>query len=218
MNHSLSVNEPWLGRSAAKKYESLSSGRGASRPLSFIYFSCIDSPSVNSWQQSRLVRNISGDNQPSVTKPGMNSSHLVLLTNLVATLFMVGLIWMVQIVHYPLFDDVGEQNYLSYQQRHQSNITYIVLPVMLVELVTAVMLLWYPIEGVDKSLVYGGIGLVIVIWLSTAFLQVPCHDKLVKGFDPAAYRWLVDSNWIRTFAWSLRGGLVTWMLVRVLSK
>ena len=89
---------------------------------------------------------------------------------------------------------------------------------MLIELIAAFMLLWYPVEGVSKSLVFCGIGLVLVIWLSTAFVQVPCHEKLVKGFDPAAYKWLVNSNWIRTIAWSVRGGLVTWMLIRVLSK
>ena len=148
----------------------------------------------------------------------MNWPLSILLANVFSTLFLVGLIWMVQIVHYPLFDDVGEQHYVNYQQRHQTNITYIVGPMMLLELATAIMLVWSPIEGVDKSLVYTGIGLVVLIWLSTAFIQVPCHEKLVKGFDPAAYRWLVDSNWIRTVAWTARGGLVTWMLVRVLSK
>ena len=148
----------------------------------------------------------------------MNASHFVLLANVAATLFMVGLIWMVQVVHYPLFDDVGDQNYVRYQQRHQSNITYVVGPVMLIELITALMMIWYPFEGVGKSLVYVGIGLVVLIWLSTALIQVPCHEKLAKGFDPAAYRWLVDSNWIRTVAWTLRGGLVVWMLIRVLSK
>ena len=148
----------------------------------------------------------------------MNWSPAILIANVVSTLFMVGLIWMVQIVHYPLFDDVGQENYLSYQQRHQTNITYIVGPVMLIELATAIALAWCPVEGVGKPMVYIGIALVVLIWLSTAFIQVPCHEKLVRGFDPAAYRWLVDSNWIRTVAWTLRGGLTTWMLVNVLSK
>lgn len=146
----------------------------------------------------------------------MNTPQSILIVNLVSTLFMVGLIWMVQIVHYPLFDDVGDSNYERYQQRHQKNITYIVGPVMLVELVTATMLIFYSIEGVSKTLVYTGIGLVVLIWFSTAFLQVPCHEKLVKGFDPSAYRWLVYSNWIRTWAWTARGALVTWMLIQLL--
>lgn len=39
----------------------------------------------------------------------MNWPITILLANVVSTLFMVGLIWMVQIVHYPLFDDVGQE-------------------------------------------------------------------------------------------------------------
>ena len=148
----------------------------------------------------------------------MNWSSSILIANFVSTLFMVGLIWMVQVVHYPLFDDIGKENYASYQQRHQSNITLIVGPVMLIELVTAILLVWYSIDDISKPMVYTGVGLVAVIWLSTAFIQVPCHEKLVKGFDPTAYKWLVNSNWIRTIAWTARGVLVTWMLVRVLSK
>lgn len=148
----------------------------------------------------------------------MNWLQSILLANIVSTLFMVGLIWMVQVVHYPLFDDVGQENYVSYQQRHQNNITYIVGPVMLIELATAIALVWYRMESIGKPLVYTGIALVVLIWLSTAFIQVPCHEKLVRGFDPAAYTWLVQSNWIRTVAWTARGALVTWMLVRVISK
>ena len=148
----------------------------------------------------------------------MNWSLTILLANIISTLFMIGLIWMVQVVHYPLFDDVGQENYLSYQQRHQSNITYIVGPVMLIELATAIALAWYPVDGIGKPLVYFGIALVASIWLSTAFIQIPCHEKLAKGFDLNAYMWLVSSNWIRTIAWSARGVVVTWMLVRVLSK
>ena len=148
----------------------------------------------------------------------MNWPITILLANVVSTLFMVGLIWMVQIVHYPLFNDVGQENYVRYQQRHQSNITYVVAPVMLVELATSILLLVYPVAGLDKSLVYVGIGLVILVWLSTALIQVPCHEKLVKGFNETAYHWLVNSNWIRTVAWSGRGVIVAMMLVRILQR
>ena len=148
----------------------------------------------------------------------MNWPITIFLANVVSTLFMVGLIWMVQIVHYPLFNDVGQENYVQYQQRHQSNITYIVAPVMLVELATAILLLVYPVAGLNESLVYVGIGLVILVWLSTALIQVPCHGKLVTGFDQTAYNWLVNSNWIRTVAWSGRGVIVTMMLVRILQR
>lgn len=148
----------------------------------------------------------------------MNWSIHILIANFAATFFLIGLIWMVQVVHYPLFDDVGEPNYVRYQQRHQNNISFIVGPIMLIELATAILMIWYVKEGIDKALVYAGIGLVVLIWLSTALIQVPSHEKLVRGFDPAAYTWLVNSNWIRTIAWTARGGLVIWLLFRVLTK
>ncbi len=142
----------------------------------------------------------------------------ILLLNVASTLFMVGLIWMVQVVHYPLFNDVGDAQYVRYQQRHQTNISYIVAPVMLVELVTAVMLAWYPIGSVSKLLVYSGIGLVVLLWTSTALLQMPCHAKLAKGFDRAIYQRLVRSNWIRTIGWTARAAVVMWMLSSLLSN
>ncbi len=148
----------------------------------------------------------------------MSWSLQILLANVASTMFLVGLIWTIQIVHYPLFNDVGDQNYVRYQQRHQTNISYVVGPVMLIELAAALLMIWYSVDGIDKPLIYLGIALVVLIWLSTAFIQVPCHEKLVRAFDPAAHKWLVHSNWIRTVAWTARGGVVIWMLIRVLSK
>lgn len=148
----------------------------------------------------------------------MNLSLPLLLANMVATLFLVGLIWMVQIVHYPLFDDVGDQNYVRYHQRHQVNITYIVGPAMLVELATAILMVWCPMEGISKWLTYSGLALVVLIWMSTAFIQVPCHQRLALGFDQNIHEWLVHSNWIRTVLWTARGFVVVWMLILIKSN
>ena len=49
-----------------------------------------------------------------------------------------------------------------------------------------------------------GLALLAAVWMSTALLQVPCHRKLARGFDPDVARRLVSSNWIRTVCWSLR--------------
>ncbi|MBL8891213.1 MAG: hypothetical protein JNL67_14635 [Planctomycetaceae bacterium] len=142
----------------------------------------------------------------------------VFIANFAATFFLAGLIWMVQVVHYPLFNDVGKENYIRYHQRHQNNISLIVGPVMLIELATAILLIWAIDERIDRTLVYVGLGLVLLIWLSTALIQVPCHEKLARGFDPVAYRWLVNSNWIRTIAWTARGWIVVAMLFGLLTK
>ena len=47
--------------------------------------------------------------------------------------------------------------------------------------------------------------MVIAIWLSTAFLQIPCHNRLASGFDEQAYRMLVTTKWLRTILCTARG-------------
>lgn len=129
----------------------------------------------------------------------------LLITQLASTLPLIGLIWTVQIVHYPLFKLVGDETQKAYQKAHMNRITWIVGPLMLAEL-TAAVLLW--VGAPTGFWECAGVALVGIIWASTALIQVPCHGRLVEGFDPLAHRRLVDSNWIRTIAWTLRGGVV----------
>ncbi len=146
----------------------------------------------------------------------MQTPNLILIANLVSSCYMVGLIWMVQVVHYPLFAKVGPEQFVAYQTSHQSLTTFVVGPPMLIEFLTAVLLIWYRPTGVPGGLIYAALAVLVVVWLSTAFVQVPCHEKLTRGFDVATYSQLVVSNWIRTIGWTARGLLVTWMLICVL--
>ena len=72
-------------------------------------------------------------------------------------------------------------------------------------------------EGVPLAAALIGLALIVVVWLSTALLQVPCHTTLGSGFDRRAWSVLVLSNWVRTVTWSVRGGLVLWMAARTIS-
>ena len=148
--------------------------------------------------------------------------NTILLANAAATLYMVGLIWMVQLVHYPLFDGVGAAEFAAYEARHTRGMTWIVLPPMLVELISAIGLVVVAHQsatsgaGLPSWMAWVGLGLVIFLWAVTFAVSVPQHAKLAQGFDPKAYRVLVDTNWLRTAAWTLRGGLVVWMLAWVM--
>ena len=142
-------------------------------------------------------------------------SLTMLLMNVAATWFMTGLIWFVQVVHYPLMAGVGGDGYAGYQRRHMTRTTWVVAPAMLVEMVTALALVRWRPEAVPMAAVWAGIAGVAVVWASTGMLQVPAHETLAQGFTAAAHRRLVRSNWVRTLAWSGRAGLATWMLWRV---
>lgn len=132
----------------------------------------------------------------------------ILFAHAFATLAMVGLIWFVQVVHYPLFARVGSESYTAYQTAHMRRTSLVVGPLMLTELAAAVLILlsgWAPRP-------IAGLILLAIAWLSTFFLQVPRHATLERGFDPRAAASLVSTNWIRTIAWTARGVLALLML------
>ena len=139
------------------------------------------------------------------------SHHHLLLIHAGCTLFMAGLIWTIQVVHYPLFAHVGAEDYERYQHLHMQRITWVVMPMMLAELACAVAL-FFSTQVNASQLVWVGLALLMCIWLSTALLQVPAHAELTKGWNASAHARLVTSNWIRTLAWSVRGLIALWLL------
>jgi hypothetical protein len=134
--------------------------------------------------------------------------------NLAAALFMTGLIWTIQIVHYPLFARVGEAQFAAYQGEHAARITFIVGPVMLLELAAAGALAFARPGGVPAWAAWASFALVGLIWASTVLLQIPRHSKLSTGFNTAAHAALVSTNWIRTWAWTARSALLLWVCFR----
>jgi len=140
--------------------------------------------------------------------------RLVLQAHAVATLCLVGLIWFVQVVHYPLMGNVGGNAFVAYEANHVRRTTWVVAPLMLVEAVTATLIgtLWLPDEAPARVFAIAGMILLAVIWGSTFFLQVPCHDRLRHGFDRSAWRRLILTNWFRTLAWTARGFIAVVLL------
>ena len=133
---------------------------------------------------------------------------LVLLIHVAATLFMTGVIWLVQLLVYPQFANVDASSFAKYHAAHNRRITLVVAPAMVVELVTAVALVARPPAEVSTWMLWVGLALVAVVWCSTAFVQVPLHGKLGRGYNEATIGQLNRSNWIRTIAWSIRSVLV----------
>ena len=136
----------------------------------------------------------------------------LLLIHAAATLYMTGLIWFVQLVHYPLLAKVGSASYIEYQRLHERYTGWAVGPAMLIELICGIALVIFTPADVSPVLAGLGLAMVVLLWLSTALLQVPCHRKLSRGFDPAAHRKLVTTNWLRTALWSARGVIALAML------
>ena len=139
----------------------------------------------------------------------------VLVLHFAVTWAMVGLIWLVQVVNYPLFATVPAREFTRYERRHVRRITFVVGPLMLAEALTGVVLLAVAHDGFPRAVAEIGALLLLVIWLSTAFLQVPLHGRLGEAYDARLHRRLVATNWLRTWAWTARGLLLGLALLQL---
>lgn len=131
----------------------------------------------------------------------------ILVIHAASTLILVGIIWYVHLVHYPLFGHVQENSFASYHAEHVRRTAWIVAPLMLIEAFTAFLVLIIPSDLVSPWYAWMGMALLIMVWVSTFFLQVPQHRVLSVGFDSRSLQVLKRTNLIRTLAWTGRGAL-----------
>jgi len=141
----------------------------------------------------------------------------VLLVHALATFAMVGIIWMVQVVHYPLFALVGGPGFAAYEAAHSARMGALLLVPWGVEGFSGLALLALVPPGVPRWLVLADLALLGVTVLVTVVVSVPQHQVLGAGFDPGAHGVLVATNWLRTAAWTGCGAISAALLWRELA-
>lgn len=140
------------------------------------------------------------------------TSASLLAAHLAVTACMVGLIWFVQVVHYPLFTLVGRPGFAPYELAHQRRTSWVVGPLMGAEVLLAGALVLWPPAGLGRTLPVMALAVLVAVHASTLGLHVPAHRRLSEGFDQRTVARLVRSNWLRTAGWSARGILATTMV------
>jgi hypothetical protein len=143
------------------------------------------------------------------------SFSLLLVLHAASTWAMTGVIWLVQLLVYPAMRDVPADRWIPWHLRHCLRISYVVGPLMVVEVVTA-LALW--LQGLTSPLFLAGAALLGVVWLSTLVLQIPLHHVCEKGCSPLAIERLILTNWVRTVAWTARAGIVLVVLLEHLPR
>lgn len=134
--------------------------------------------------------------------------NLILLIHIFTTLFMCGLCWFVQIVHYPLFKEIAASDFPRYQKKNYVT-GYITVPVMFIELFSA---LWLLYSTYSELMLINGV-LLALIWASTFLFQVPIHLQLEKTLEHNLVNKLIRTNWIRTICWTARSILLGYLLL-----
>lgn len=121
------------------------------------------------------------------------------ITHAFAVFALFGLIWTIQLVHYPMFKFVEAPHWPHFHRIHSRNITFIVFPLMLVELLTSLKL--YLENDAFSNLL--ALVCAATVWLVTIIIFIPLHNKVATRPLPSALAHLCHFNWIRTVVWTI---------------
>jgi hypothetical protein len=143
----------------------------------------------------------------------MESSQLFLLLWAALVFWVLGQIWLAQIVVYPLFADVGEADYIRY---HRFYLRRIPLPVIIPGFASFLLPIPLALFGpaVPAWLSAANIAAGIVGLLVTVLLEIPRHHRLEKGGkNDVTIAELIRYNWPRTLSMSAQA-VITFLMLR----
>lgn len=129
----------------------------------------------------------------------MDYSQIILRISLLVDVGLVVLIWMVQLIIYPSFTYYKSENLIEWHQKYTANIAVIVIPLMLAQLVLAIVAVFYQPNFISIF----NLAIVLFLWIFTFLSFAPLHFKIAEGdTNSKILQLLIQRNWIRTFLWS----------------
>ncbi|REJ80128.1 MAG: hypothetical protein DWQ34_04080 [Planctomycetota bacterium] len=138
---------------------------------------------------------------------------VLFLLHVLVTFVMAGVMWFVQIAYYPNLAVVGRDAFVGYQREHIRRVSGVAWTCLLWELATGLVLTACPFQDAPRWLLLGNAALILGVWASTWFVQVPLHHTLEgAGWDARVHASLVRTNWFRTITYTVRGLLVLYLL------
>lgn len=132
----------------------------------------------------------------------MFNLNLLIDIHFLSTSIMVGVIWVIQLLHYPSFHFVQKSDYPKFQQFHMSRISLIVIPAMIIEFITGIIMLQFGFSS--NFLFISSLVILITIWGITFIFFTKMHQVLISGYNEIIVNRLISINWSRTLLWSLR--------------
>lgn len=167
---------------------------------------------AGAWRMS-VLRACDARHGSMLRSPAMN---LLIVVNASATWVMVGIIWFVQVVHYPLLATVPAESARKVAVDHQARTSRVVMLPMAAEGITTLWLMFDRPSTVQWWLAWAGGLCVAVALASTVLLSVPRHTRMASEPTDELGRELVKTNWPRTLAWTLHGVVCAAIMARSL--
>jgi hypothetical protein len=139
---------------------------------------------------------------------------LVVIAHAASTVFLAGVIWTIQVVHYPLFARVDAAGFPAAMADHGRRISGVVVVPWALQGATMVLLLARPPAEVPTVLLWSAAMLAALPVVVTLLASVPAHRALGSGFDPSIHARLLATNWLRTVAWTAHAVVAVAILLR----
>ena len=121
--------------------------------------------------------------------------------HLLATAILTGAIWVIQLIHYPVFKYIDKSYFKLFMKFHVRGILIFVLPFMLIEIVSGTYLF---IIGHNSILFLFSLVILYLIWISTLLIFSNYHKELQQDKDNDIINKLVKYNWFRALGWTVR--------------
>jgi hypothetical protein len=137
---------------------------------------------------------------------------------LLLTFFSAGGAVVESFVNYPTWLLIGEAEFKAYHQALGPRIVATMVLPLLASTVFNVLLFWFRPTRVPRWSVWLTLGLVLMVWVSTATLELPIQNQLGStGFSREAIERLIATDLpFRTIPGLVRVGITFWMLLVVL--
>jgi len=145
----------------------------------------------------------------------METSELLLLLWAALVFWVLGQIWLVQIVIYPLFAQVGAAEYVGYHRFYSRRIPLsVIIPGFASFLLPVPLALFGPVVPLWMSVANIAAG--VAGLLVTVLLEIPRHSRLEKGGrNETTIAELIRYNWPRTLSISSQAVIAFLMLRHV---
>ena len=122
------------------------------------------------------------------------------LIQIISNSILIGVLIITQIISYPSLSSIDKTFFEKYHKNYVNRISYVVIPLMLIELFSLVYLTFYITDlFMIKSLL-----ILLTIWLFTFISIIPLHNSLSNKRSDDIINRLINYNWFRTILWSIK--------------
>ena len=130
--------------------------------------------------------------------------------------YNAGVLWAMQLMHYPLYSLIGEAEFERYiVANNRAAIAAAIVPAV-ASIIGAALLCWRRPAAVPLAAAALALVLALGVLASSLLWQAGIHAELARhGKSLALIERLVATNWVRTVLDTLQLGTAVWMLSRI---